>query len=157
RGEFLMVVEMRTEPARHRDRPLHDIDPAGSGIEFGLQPCPPRIDRKQRVVDFDARFLLEGGRHLFHEDVVPRPVVAAIDKLFRLVRREGRHRQGGGRSRQQFSAFHPLTAHPFTAPWDRPATRWRWARKEKMITGRITSTPEAVMPPQSTPVSPPEN
>src|SRR5579871_2367102 len=50
-----------------------------------------------------------------------------------------------------------LRLQPLTAPDDSPATRCRCAANEKISTGRITSTPEAVMPPQSVPVSPPEN
>src|SRR5690242_12182162 len=49
-----------------------------------------------------------------------------------------------------------LWFQPLTAPDDRPATRCRCAAKEKISTGRITSTPEAVMLPQPVPVSPPE-
>src|ERR1700681_541413 len=44
--------------------------------------------------------------------------------------------------------------HPLIAPDDNPATRWRWAMNEKMITGSVTSIPDAVSPPQSMPESP---
>src|SRR6202011_849343 len=43
---------------------------------------------------------------------------------------------------------------PLTAPEESPATRCFWAMKEKMITGRMTSIPDAVSPPQSMPESP---
>src|ERR1019366_4040593 len=153
RRDFLMIIEMIDQEARHANRPLHDIDTAGPGIQFGFQARVPRINRQQSEIDLDAGFLLERRSDFFHQRPVPGAIVSDIHQLIRFVLRQSGHSQNrGGRSRQQITPFHPLTA-----PDDRPATKWRWARKEKTMTGRMTSTPDAVMPPQSTPVSPPEN
>src|SRR6185437_12067 len=165
--QFLVILHVRLDPPCHADRELHDVDAAASGAEFGTQPRAPGIDRQQGEVDLDAGGFLEGRRHLLHHAPVPGAVVADIDQLFRFALCLDlwcrQHAAGNDRCLQKPPPVqsghvfpHPVP-QPLTAPDDSPATRCRCAANEKMTTGSMTSTPEAVMTPQSTPVSPPEN
>ena len=97
--------DLRRDPAGHADRPLHHINAAAAGAEFGAQPGAPGIDGQEGEIDLDAGLLFEFRCDLLHHGPMPRAVVADIDQLFRLALRLDlrcrQHAAGGNRGLQQ--------------------------------------------------------